>query len=89
MSSEEIIKAMAALLDGQPTEEVVPALIVASARTLAGDAGGDFDKLSTLLLRFCRLVENEAADMLEGGPPMSDDATEVLMPHGGKARTRQ
>lgn len=65
MSSEEIIKAMGALLDGQPTQEVVPALVVASARALAGEADGNIDTLSTLLLRFCRLVENEAADMVE------------------------
>jgi hypothetical protein len=57
--------AIGRLLDGQPTEDVVPTLITISAGALAAEAGGDLNKLSTLLLRFCRLLENEAADMLE------------------------
>lgn len=66
MRDEPLFMAMGRLLDGQPTEDVVPTLIVASARALVDAADGDIDKLSTLLLRFCRLIENEAADMLEG-----------------------
>ena len=54
------------LLDGKPQEDVIPTLITLSARTLVQEADGDINKLSTLLLRFCRLMENEAADMLEG-----------------------
>jgi hypothetical protein len=54
------------LLDGKPSDDVIPTLITLSARALVQEADGDIDKLSTLLLRFCRLIENEAADMLEG-----------------------
>jgi hypothetical protein len=64
------------LLDGKPSEDVIPTLITLAARALGQEAAGDFDKLSTLLLRFCRLMENEAADMLEGDERMARDADE-------------
>ena len=64
--SEPLFEAVGKLLDGQATDDVIPALITLSARALVQDADGNIDKLSTLLLRFCRLMENESADMLEG-----------------------
>ena len=64
--SEPLFEAVGKLLDGQPNDDVIPALITLSARALVQDADGNIDKLSTLLLRFCRLMENESADMLEG-----------------------
>jgi hypothetical protein len=65
MSGEALFEAVGRLVDGQPTEDVAPALITISARALVQEADGDIDKLSTLLLRFCRLLMREAADMLE------------------------
>ena len=62
---EPLFMALGRLLDGQPSDDVIPTLITVSAHALVQDAEGNIDKLSTLLLRFCRLVENEAADMLE------------------------
>ena len=66
MTEEPLFAAIGRLLDGQPTEDVVPTLITLSARALVQEADGDFNRLSTLLVRFCRLLENQAADMLQG-----------------------
>lgn len=65
MTEEPLFTALGRLLDGQPSDDVIPTLITVSARALVQDAEGNIDKLSTLLLRFYRLMENEAADMLE------------------------
>lgn len=64
-SKAELFDKMANVMTGQDNETLVPILITASARALVIEAGGDIDKLSTLLLKFCRLVQNEASDMLE------------------------
>ena len=64
--NEPLFVEVGRLLDGKAREDVVPTLMTLSARALVQEADGDIDKLSTLLLRFCRLMENEAADMLEG-----------------------
>jgi hypothetical protein len=66
MMAEPLFVAVGRLLDGKPSDDVVPILITIAARALVQEADGNIDKLSTLLLRFCRLLENEAADMLEG-----------------------
>ena len=66
MREEPLFMAIGRLVDGHSTDDVIPTLITVSARALVQEADGDIDKLSTLLLRFCRLLENEAADMLEG-----------------------
>ena len=65
MITEPLFVAVGQLLDGKPSEDVIPTLVTLSARALAQESGGDMDKLSTLLLKFCRLVENESADMVE------------------------
>ena len=66
MIEEPLFVEVGRLLDGKPTNEIIPILITITARALSDEANGDIDKLSTLLLRFCRFLENEAADMLEG-----------------------
>ena len=63
---EPLFVEVGTLLDGKPSEDVIPTLITLSARALVQEADGDNNQLSTLLLRFCRLMENEATDMLEG-----------------------
>jgi hypothetical protein len=64
-SKAELFDKMANVMTGQDNETLVPILITASARALVLEADGDIDKLSTLLIKFCRLVQNEASDMLE------------------------
>ena len=65
MTHDELFNAISSVITGQPIDAVIPILITASARALSDEADGNIDKLSTLLLRFCRLVENEAADMMD------------------------
>jgi hypothetical protein len=74
-SKNEIFKRIAEAVEHQPTEEVIPVLITASARALADDAEGDVNLLSTLLLKFCRLVENNAVEMLEENNREAGQAT--------------
>jgi hypothetical protein len=60
-----IFHEIASAIDDKPIDEVMPVLITASARLLVIQADGDMNRLSTLLLKFCRIVQNEAADMME------------------------
>ena len=68
MSEQDDFNALASaideLLDGQDLDCVVPILGVHAAKALVGLCDGDRDRLSTLLLRFVHLVENEATDLL-------------------------
>ena len=63
--SEALYIKIGKLLDGKPTDVVIPMLLTFSARALVEEAGGDIGVLATLLTRFYKLLENESADMLE------------------------
>ena len=63
--SEALYIKIGKLLDGKPTNVVIPMLLTFSARALVEEAGGDISVLATLLTRFYKLLENESADMLE------------------------
>jgi hypothetical protein len=65
MTGEPLFVAIGRLLDGKPNDDVVPTLITFLARALAQEANGDLDNLARRLLLACRLIENEAGDMLE------------------------
>ena len=65
MSAEDIFEKVGKLLDGKPSDDVIPALITLSARALVDEAEGSVALLAKLLTRFYGLLENEAADMLE------------------------
>jgi hypothetical protein len=64
-AKDDLFEEMAQLLHEKRTDEVVPVLITAAARALVIESRGELDRLSTLLIRFCRLLENEAADMIQ------------------------
>ena len=63
-NSDRLFEAMAAVLEGQLNDDVIPILITASARALVTGAGGEPSELSKLLLKFCFLVQGEAVEML-------------------------
>ena len=61
---ERIYRELGALLDGRSIHDVVPALVVGAARALATEAGGDANKLLSLVRKFSNLVAEQALDML-------------------------
>jgi hypothetical protein len=63
MIDEPLFVAVGQMLDGQPTEDVVPVLITLSARVLSDNANGDAALLETLLSRFFALLKQQAEDM--------------------------
>jgi hypothetical protein len=64
MDDDNLLYQLGQLLNGQSIENVVPVLIVAAARALAAEAGGDEDKLGRLLNKFDDLLADQAFDML-------------------------
>ena len=68
--NEPLFKALEALLHDHANDEVVPLLVVAAARAIVVEANGDFDKMSTFLLKFFTLTLNQATEMFnDGGHP--------------------
>ena len=61
---EQLYCELGALLNGRSTSDVIPALIVTSARALALEADGDQEKLVLALTKFAQLLAEEALDML-------------------------
>ena len=64
MDEEMLANAFGALLAGKPVEQVVPILIVATARALMLEADGDEAKLGRMLSKFDELLADQAFDML-------------------------
>ncbi len=64
---EALMEAIGKVIVGQATDELIPVLIVASARTLALEADGDAARLEALGEKFCRLLQDTAEDMLVKG----------------------
>ena len=63
MIEEPLFETVGKLLDGQPNDDVVPALITLSARALVEEAGSDYDALAKHVQKFCSLLTNQAVDM--------------------------
>jgi hypothetical protein len=62
-NDDELFRALGAVLNGRPIDAVIPALIVAVARALSTEANGDVAQLARMLIRFNKLVADQAFDM--------------------------
>jgi hypothetical protein len=65
MVKQELFVKVGRILEGEMSYDVIPVLIVLSARALAQEANGDSDQLSKRLKKFHTLMTNEAVEMLE------------------------
>ena len=63
-NDETMLKKIEKIFHNKTSEEVIPVLIVASARALVLDADGDADKLEALGEKFCALLADTATDMM-------------------------
>lgn len=63
---DHLYREVSALFSGHPTGEIIPILIVVAARVLVLDAGNNSDKLKEAILRFNRLMAEEALEMFSG-----------------------
>ena len=69
--SDALFDGMKTLLDGKPLDAVAPVLMVAVARALWIDAGGDPDKARGLTMKFMNTLMREIDGMLrEPGEPL-------------------
>ncbi len=66
-SDERMLRALTKVFVGKPIDEIIPVLIVASARALVIEADGDEERLETLGERFCNMMQETAEDMLAKG----------------------
>ena len=64
---DELFKAMDALLHGKLNDEVIPVLVAVAARAINIEANGDFDKLSTYLLKFFTMTLDQATEIFNAG----------------------
>ena len=67
----ELFYALGDLLEGHPTDEVIPLLIVASARALVEHCGDDVGQLGLDLSKFNDLLLQQVMDMADGRKPES------------------
>lgn len=63
MSDEPLFEAVGKLLDGQPSDDVVPVLITLSARALVQEAGSDYAALAKHIDKFSSILTDQAVDM--------------------------
>jgi hypothetical protein len=61
---DDLFNKISALLNRQPTDDVIPILITAAARALVIDANGDLDKLRRQYDKFCTMTAAQVTDML-------------------------
>jgi hypothetical protein len=65
---EDLLEAVAKVLAGKPIDEVAPVLVVAVARVLLIDSGGDPDKTAFLIAKFLDRLAHTVQDMMTGDP---------------------
>ena len=65
VEDEALFKAVSKVLTNQPIDEVIPVLVVATARAMVLEADGDRERLQDLGARFCSLLAKTTLDMFD------------------------
>ena len=72
---DKLFKDVAELFHGKSVTDVIPILVVASARALTLDAGIDMEKLSRNYSRFCDLLRDQITEMVDEDAKQAEKAT--------------
>lgn len=72
---EQLALDIGRMLDKQSTGDIIPVLIVLSARALLDDAEGDLEAMEARHKKFCELLQKEMMRMLDFEVAEASEAT--------------